>query len=99
MNIFLPGNAKPHLNAALGRNEMIGEMKMKLFCIMYAVRADNGSRIYSIAIVKQEYGRNQRMKGVDWMGNPKYCYMMVDEETATRLRKTRVQDWGIELPR
>ena len=70
---------------------------MKMYCIMYGVLKD-GSRYYVISTVKEEYAENQKMKGVDMMGNPKYCYKMIDAETAARLRKLKVSEWGIELP-
>ena len=69
---------------------------MKLYCIMYIVR--DGNRYYGISTTKQEYAENQRMKGVDAMGNPKYCLKMIDAETAARLRKLKTSEWDIELP-
>ena len=70
---------------------------MKLYCIMYCVLRD-GRRYYTVSTTKQEYSENQRMKGVDAMGNPKYCLKMIDAETAKRLRKLKTSEWDIELP-
>ena len=70
---------------------------MKLYCIMYA-DTPNG-RYYAVSTTKQEYAENQRMKGIDAMGNPKYCLRMIDAETAARLRKLKVSEWDIELPK
>ena len=69
---------------------------MKLYCIMYATHS-NGFRYYAISTVKQEYAKNEKMKGVDFYGNAKYCFQMIDKETAARLRKLKVSEWGIDF--